>query len=61
MPHCNILNFVGAGLILGDGVLTPAVTIVSAMEGLQIGIPSISRSERAVLSTFHCSRCPEVL
>lgn len=40
----RVMVVVGVGLILGDGVLTPAVTIVSAMEGLQIGIPSISRS-----------------
>ena len=28
---------------MGDGVLTPAISVVSAIEGLQLGIPSITR------------------
>ena len=33
----------GVGLIMGDGVLTPAISVVSAVEGLQTGFPSISQ------------------
>lgn len=42
---CLMLAVVlGVGLIMGDGVLTPAISVVSAIEGLQTGIPSITRS-----------------
>ncbi len=34
------LGFVGVSLIMGDGVITPAISILSAVEGLQL-IPSI--------------------
>lgn len=37
----------GVGLIMGDGVLTPAISVVAAIEGLQTGIPSITRSTSA--------------
>lgn len=33
----------GVGLIMGDGVLTPAISVVSAIEGLQTGFPAITR------------------
>lgn len=33
----------GVGLIMGDGVLTPAVTVVSAVEGLQIATSGVTR------------------
>lgn len=39
-----VLVVLGVGLILGDGVLTPAISVVSAVEGLQTGFPSISQS-----------------
>ena len=32
----------GVGLIMGDGVLTPAVTVVSAVEGLQIATSGVT-------------------
>ncbi len=31
---------VGVGMIMGDGVLTPAVSVVSAVEGLAVASPS---------------------
>ncbi|KAK9804738.1 hypothetical protein WJX72_002866 [[Myrmecia] bisecta] len=34
---------IGVGAIMGDGVLTPAISVVSAVEGLQVAIPSITR------------------
>jgi KUP system potassium uptake protein len=33
----------GAGLLYGDGILTPALTVLSAVEGLAIATPSLSR------------------
>lgn len=43
----DIIVVFGVGFLLGDGVLTPAISVVSAVEGLQIapGVGnSISRS-----------------
>ena len=40
----------GVGLIMGDGVLTPAISVVSAIEGLQTGIPSITRGASACIA-----------
>lgn len=53
----------GVGLIMGDGVLTPAISVVSAIEGLQTGIPSISRGKLAVpWSNISLNRSgPEIL
>jgi len=33
----------GAGLLYGDGVLTPALTVLSAVEGLAVSSPGLSR------------------
>ena len=32
----------GAGLLLGDGMITPAVSVLSAVEGLQVATPALS-------------------
>ena len=37
----GILSFIGAALFFGDGVITPAISILSAVEGLHL-IPQIS-------------------
>src|SRR5262245_32752195 len=37
-----ILGIFGAGLMLGDGMLTPAISVVSAIEGLKIITPALS-------------------
>lgn len=36
------IGILGAGLLLGDGMLTPAISVVSAIEGLQVISPSFS-------------------
>jgi KUP system potassium uptake protein len=38
----GLLAIFGAGLMLGDGMLTPAISILSAVEGLHVIIPSLS-------------------
>ena len=38
----GLLGIFGAGLMLGDGMITPAISILSAVEGLHIIIPSLS-------------------
>jgi KUP system potassium uptake protein len=37
-----VLGILGAGLMLGDGMLTPAISVMSAMEGINIALPSLS-------------------
>ena len=34
----------GAGLLFGDGIITPAISVVSAVEGLQVATPSLSHA-----------------
>lgn len=36
------IGIIGAGLLLGDGMLTPAISVLSAFEGLQIASPSLT-------------------
>src|SRR5579872_883275 len=38
-----ITGIVGAGLLLGDGMITPAISVISAIEGLKVISPEISR------------------
>lgn len=37
-----IVGILGAGLLLGDGMLTPAISVVSAIEGLKVISPTFS-------------------
>jgi KUP system potassium uptake protein len=34
-----LIGIVGAGLLFGDGVITPAISVLSAVEGLEVTIP----------------------
>ena len=38
----GIVGIVGAGLFFGDGVITPAISILSAVEGIEVVTPSMS-------------------
>ncbi|MDD2877615.1 MAG: potassium transporter Kup [Acidiphilium sp.] len=38
-----IVGIVGAGLFLGDGVITPAISVLSAVEGLSVASPDFNR------------------
>jgi KUP system potassium uptake protein len=45
VPHAAaliILGIFGAGLFFGDGMITPAISVVSAVEGLKVATPSVS-------------------
>lgn len=35
-----LLGMVGAGLFFGDGVITPAISVLSAIEGLEVATPA---------------------
>lgn len=37
-----IVGILGAGLMLGDGMLTPAISVISALEGFDVFIPNTS-------------------
>jgi KUP system potassium uptake protein len=37
-----IIGLLGAGLFYGDSIITPAISVLSAVEGLQIAMPHIS-------------------
>ena len=40
LPFLVLLGICGAGLLYGDGVITPAVSVLSAMEGLEVAAPN---------------------
>jgi len=45
VPHMAVLvvlGIFGAGLFFGDGMITPAISVVSAVEGLDVATPSVS-------------------
>jgi KUP system potassium uptake protein len=39
----SVLGMVGAAMFLGDSVITPAITVLSASEGLEVANPSLAR------------------
>lgn len=47
----------GVGAIMGDGVLTPAVSVVSAVEGLELAASGISRGLSDVMTLLPVERC----
>ena len=45
IPHGVVLvtcGLLGAGLFFGDGMITPAISVTSAVEGLKVAAPSLS-------------------
>ena len=38
-----VVGLIGAALLYGDGVITPAISVLSAVEGLQIDAPALPR------------------
>ncbi|HLH66675.1 MAG TPA: potassium transporter Kup [Solirubrobacteraceae bacterium] len=45
VPRAAVLltiGLVGAGLFLGDGMVTPAISVTSAVQGLEVATPSLS-------------------
>lgn len=37
----TVLGLIGAGLLFGDGIITPAISVLSAVEGLRIATPAL--------------------
>jgi len=48
LGFAGFLSFLGVSLLLGDGVITPAISILSAVEGLLL-IPSLAATKQSVL------------
>ncbi|MDK9718205.1 MAG: KUP/HAK/KT family potassium transporter [Trichlorobacter sp.] len=48
LAFAGFLSFLGVSLLLGDGVITPAISILSAVEGLLL-IPSLSGMKQSLL------------
>ncbi len=40
-PWMMVLGLFGAGLLLGDGMITPAISVLSAVEGLHVATPAL--------------------
>ena len=45
-----VLALLGVSMVIGDGVLTAAASVMSAMSGLQVANSSISNSEHLLLT-----------
>ena len=43
IPILVLLGVAGAALLYGDGVITPAISVLSAMEGLKLVTPELER------------------
>jgi KUP system potassium uptake protein len=43
LPILVMLGVVGAALLYGDGVITPAISVLSAMEGLKLVTPDLEK------------------
>jgi len=43
IPILVLLGIVGAALLYGDGVITPAISVLSAMEGLKLVTPAFDK------------------
>jgi KUP system potassium uptake protein len=48
MTFVTILTFVGISLLVGDGVITPAISILSAVEGMLL-IPGLESTQQSTL------------
>jgi len=48
LGFAGFLSFLGVSLLLGDGVITPAISILSAVEGMLL-IPSLAATKQSVL------------
>jgi len=54
MGIVTIMTFVGVSLLMGDGVITPAISILSAVEGAALipGLEGISKSSIVMIAMF---------
>src|ERR1700730_3548884 len=64
LPVLVLLGVIGASLLYGDGVITPAISVLSAMEGLKLAAPgfehfilpaTIAVLARLFMTPRHCT------
>ena len=48
VPYISLLAIIGVCLFMGDGIITPAISILSAVEGIRL-VPGLEETEGAVL------------
>ena len=53
MAFVTVLTFIGVSLLVGDGVITPAISILSAVEGLVL-IPGLKEMRQSSLIAIAC-------
>ena len=51
-----LLGMIAAALFYGDALITPAISVLSAVEGLEVGAPHL-REYVVPLTVISCSRC----
>ena len=49
----TLLSFIGISLLIGDGIITPAISILSAVEGLVL-VPGLENTGRDALILIAC-------
>ena len=49
------IGILGVALFFGDGTVTPAISVISSVEGLKVAVPGVS--SLVVPITVACSRC----
>ncbi len=50
----TLLSYIGISLLIGDGIITPAISILSAVEGLVL-VPGLEKTGRDVLILIACA------
>ena len=46
-PSLLVVGLIGAALLYGDGAITPAISVLSAVEGLKVDAPKLGAVGRA--------------
>ena len=52
-----MLGLIGCALFYGDGVITPAVTVLGAIEGLSVATPALAARGAAARRSSRCCGC----
>ena len=50
-----LVGIFGTAIFFGDGVITPAISVLGAVEGLEVAAPALHAS--SCRSRWSCSRC----
>ena len=51
------LGLFGAALLYGDGIITPAISVLGAVEGLEVATPALRARSSCRSRSSSCSRC----